>query len=105
ALCFDDSNGVVVHESVYRDFRVSIAGLDIDFRGEPFGPMPRLMAQADQVDKLHAICVVTGEEATHTQRLVDGEPAHYNDPVILIGAQETYDPRSRRCHEVPGRPW
>jgi thymidine kinase len=87
-----------------RDIRVVIAGLDMDFRGEPFGPMPRLLAQAERVDKLHAICVICGHEASHSQRLIDGQPANYDDPVILIGARETYEARCRRCHEIPGRP-
>ncbi len=87
-----------------RGIRVIVAGLDLDFRGEPFGPMPTLIAQAEQVDKLHAICVVCGEEASRSQRLINGQPAHYNDPVILIGAKESYEARCRHCHEVPGRP-
>ncbi len=87
-----------------RGIRVIVAGLDLDFRGEPFGPMPILIAQAEQVDKLHAICVVCGEEASRSQRLINGQPAHYNDPVILIGAKESYEARCRHCHEVPGRP-
>jgi thymidine kinase len=105
AQFFEEGIVSIIHQLVDRDIRVIIAGLDMDFRGEPFGPMPMLMAMADDVEKLHAICVVTGEPATHTQRLVNGKPAHYNDPVILVGAEETYEPRSRQCHEVPGRPW
>jgi thymidine kinase len=87
-----------------RGVRVVLAGLDTDFRGEPFGPMPQLLAVAEVVTKLTAICVVCGAPATRTQRLVDGRPARYTDPVILIGAQETYEARCRRCHDVPGRP-
>lgn len=87
-----------------REIRVIVAGLDLDFRGEPFGPIPALIAQAEQVDKLHAICVVCGAEASRSQRLIDGRPANYDDPVILIGAQEKYEARCRHCHEVPGRP-
>lgn len=87
-----------------RDIRVVIAGLDMDFRGEPFGPMPELLAQAERVDKLHAICVICGHEASHSQRLINSQPANYDDPVILIGARETYEARCRHCHEVPGRP-
>lgn len=87
-----------------RGIRVIVAGLDLDFRGEPFGPMPILIAQAEQVDKLHAICVVCGEEASRSQRLINGQPAHYDDPVILIGAKESYEARCRHCHQVPGRP-
>lgn len=81
--------------------RVIIAGLDMDFRGEPFGPMPLLMAQAETVDKLQAICVVCGAPASRTQRLIDGRPANYDDPVIMVGASEVYEARCRRHHEVP----
>lgn len=84
--------------------RVIIAGLDQDFRGEPFGPMPLLMAMAERVDKLHAICVVCGAPASRTQRLIDGRPARYDDPVILVGGSESYEARCRTCHEVPGSP-
>ena len=78
-----------------------VAGLDMDFRGEPFGPMPILMAQAERVDKLQAICVVCGAPAARTQRLVNGQPASYDDPVILVGAHEAYEARCRHCHSVP----
>ena len=84
--------------------RVICAGLDLDFRGEPFGPMPTLLAIAERVDKLTAICMVSGEPATRTQRLINGKPAHYNDPIILVGASDSYEARSRKCHEVPGSP-
>jgi len=84
--------------------RVIVAGLDMDFRGEPFGAMPRLMALAEAVDKLQAICMVCGAPASRTQRLVDGRPAAYTDPIILIGAQEAYEARCREHHVVPGRP-
>jgi thymidine kinase len=83
--------------------RVIVAGLDTDFRGEPFGPMPLLMAQAEFVDKLHAICMVCGEAASRTQRLVNGEPAHYEDPVVIVGASELYEARCREHHQVPRR--
>jgi len=81
--------------------RVIIAGLDLDFRGEPFGPMPLLMAQAERVDKLQAICVVCGAPASRTQRLINSQPASYDDPVIMVGAEEVYEARCRHCHEVP----
>lgn len=81
--------------------RVIMAGLDMDFRGEPFGPMPLLMAQAEKVDKLNAICVVCGASASRTQRLIEGQPASYDDPVILVGASEVYEARCRACHQVP----
>lgn len=80
--------------------RVIVAGLDRDFRGEPFGPMPRLLALAEYVDKLQAICVKCGNPASRTQRLINGKPAAYDDPVILVGAQEVYEARCRRCHQV-----
>lgn len=80
--------------------RVIIAGLDLDFRGEPFGSMPLLLAHAEFVEKLTAICRC-GSAATRTQRLLGGQPAHYDDPVILVGAAESYEPRCRRCHTVP----
>ena len=80
--------------------RVIVAGLDSDFRGQPFGPMPVLMALAERVDKLHAICMVCGEPATRTQRLIDGVPAHEADPVIVVGASELYEARCRRHHVV-----
>ncbi|MBX3014209.1 MAG: thymidine kinase [Caldilineaceae bacterium] len=84
--------------------RVIAAGLDQDFRGEPFGPMPLLMALAERVDKLQAICVCCGAAASRTQRLIDGRPARYDDPVILVGGSESYEARCRQCHEVPGKP-
>lgn len=80
--------------------RVIVSGLDKTFRGEPFEPVPALMAAAEYVDKLHAICVGCGEPATRTQRLIDGEPAHVDDPTILVGAQERYEARCRSCHAL-----
>ncbi len=85
-----------------QGIRVIMAGLDLDFRGEPFGPMPRLMAIAETVDKLQAICMVCGAPASRTQRLVNGTPAKYTDPIILVGAQEVYEARCRQHHIVPG---
>jgi len=87
-----------------RGRRVIVAGLDMDFRGEPFGPMPLLMAEAEQVEKLQAICVVCGTPASRTQRLIDGRPASYDDPIVLVGGSESYEARCRLHHEVPGRP-
>jgi thymidine kinase len=83
-----------------QGLRVIVAGLDMDFRGEPFGPMPALMARAEQVHKLQAICVECGGPASRTQRLIEGKPAAYDDPVILVGASEVYEARCRGCHEV-----
>lgn len=87
-----------------RGVRVIVAGLDMDFRGEPFGAMPALLARAEVVTKLQAICVRCGAPASRTQRLIDGRPASYDDPIILVGAAEAYEARCRCCHQVPGRP-
>ena len=84
-----------------RGIRVIVAGTDTDFRGEPFGPMPQLLAVAEQVDKLHAICVVCGNPASRNQRLIDGRPARYDSPVIMVGSHESYEARCRSCHSVP----
>ncbi len=89
-----------VKEMADRGKRVIAAGLDTDFRGEPFEPMPYLMAIAEKVDKLHAICSVCGAEASKTQRIINGESAMYNEPVIMVGANEKYEPRCRECHEI-----
>jgi len=101
AQFFDDQIISITQQLVEMDIRVIIAGLDMDFRGEPFGSMPVLMSKAEHVDKLHAICVICGEEASRTQRLVDGKPAGYHDPVIIVGAAEMYEARCRKHHEVP----
>ncbi|HEX9728156.1 MAG TPA: thymidine kinase [Gemmatimonadales bacterium] len=82
--------------------RVILAGTDTDFRGEPFGSMPALMAIAESVDKLHAVCVRCGDPACRNQRLVNGRPADYDSPTILVGGRETYEARCRACHDVPG---
>jgi thymidine kinase len=100
---FDPGIVGVVRALVLDGRRVICAGLDLDFRGEPFGPVPTLLALAERVDKLEAICVVCGESATRTQRIVNGVPADYDDPIIVIGAQETYEARCRTCHTVPRR--
>ena len=84
-----------------RGRRVIVAGTDTDFRGEPFGPMPQLMAVAEVVDKLHAICVVCGSPASRNQRLIEGRPARYDSPTIMVGGQEAYEARCRHCHQVP----
>jgi thymidine kinase len=84
-----------------RGMRVILAGTDTDFRGEPFGPMPHLLAVAEVVDKLHAICVVCGSPASRNQRLIEGRPARYDSPVIMVGGEESYEARCRSCHKVP----
>ena len=104
AQFFDWSVADVARLLADRGLRVIITGLDLDFRGEPFGPMPLLMAEAEMVDKLHAICIQCGAAASRTQRLINGQPARYTDPVILVGASEVYEARCREHHEVPGRP-
>jgi thymidine kinase len=86
-----------------RGVRVILAGTDNDFRGEPFGPMPRLLAIADVVDKLHAICVVCGNPASRNQRLIEGKPARYDSPTIMVGSTDSYEARCRACHSVPRR--
>lgn len=101
AQFFDLEIAEIAQQLAGRGLRVIIAGLDTDFRGEPFGAVPVLMAQAERVDKLHAICMVCGEEASRTQRLVNGQPAHFNDPVVIIGASELYEARCRQHHVVP----
>ena len=97
---FDHAVIDVCETLVEQGKRVIFAGLDMDFRGVPFGPMPAILARAELVDKLHAICVCCGEEASRTQRLIDGEPAAFNDPVVLVGADEVYEARCRQCHQV-----
>jgi thymidine kinase len=104
AQFFDAAIGDVCDRLADRGLRIIVAGLDQDFRGEPFGPIPLLMARAEQVDKLNAICVVCGASASRSQRLIDGKPAHYDAPTILVGGSESYEARCRSCHEVPGKP-
>lgn len=101
---FDEHVVNVVQQLADEGYRVIVAGLDQDFRGEPFGPVPTLMSIAESVTKLQAVCTVCGSPASRTQRLIDGRPASYYDPVILIGASESYEPRCRHHHEVPDHP-
>lgn len=101
---FDDGIVSVAGVLADRGICVMAAGLDQDFRGNPFGGVPELMALAETVTKLQAVCVVCGSPASRTQRLINGQPASYNDPTILVGASETYEARCRHCHEVPGKP-
>ena len=97
---FDMGIVKVCEQLADNGIRVICAALDSDFRGEPFGPIPHLMARAEEVTKLRAICVVCGEAASRTQRLIDGEPAAYDDPIVLVGAAENYEARCRNCHAV-----
>lgn len=101
---FSENIVQVVNELANRGIRVIVAGLDTDFRGEPFGVMPELMALSETVTKLNAICPICSSPASRTQRLIDGKPASYDDPIILVGASESYEPRCRHHHEVPNRP-
>jgi thymidine kinase len=105
SLLEEDADVVAIDEVQFLDWLAELCELandgpsgysgrfDLDFRGEPFGPMPLLMAQAEQVDKLQAICMVCGAPASRTQRLINGKPAHYEDPVIMVGASEVYEAR------------
>ena len=102
---FDDSICEVCNILASMHKRVMCAGLDMDFRGEPFGPMPKLITQAEFVTKLTAVCNKCGAPATRTQRIINGKPANYNDPTILVGASENYEARCRHCHEVIDHPF
>ena len=101
---FDNEVVNVIQHLADSGHRVIAAGLDQDFRGEPFGQMPALMAIAESVTKLQAVCAVCGSPASRTQRLINGSPASYDDPIILVGASEAYEPRCRHHHEVPKSP-
>ena len=84
--------------------RVMVAGLDKDFRGEPFGVLPDLLTRAEFVTKLTAVCAKCGAPATRTQRIINGKPASFNDPIVLVGAKEAYEPRCCHCHEIVEKP-
>lgn len=109
AVAFDEvqfmDEGIisVCQELADKGIRVICAGLDNDFKGEPFSIMPQLLCLAEYVTKLTAICNVCGSNATRTQRIVNGIPASYDDPIIIVGASESYEPRCRHCHEVRGK--
>ncbi len=94
-----------IYKLVEQGKRVIVAGLDLDFRGLPFGCMPALLALADAVTKLKAVCINCGNDAHFTQRLVNGKPAQCNDPLIVIGAQECYQARCRNCYEIDQQPF
>lgn len=97
----DDGILDVANDLADRGIRVIISGTDMDFRGRPFGPIGPLLAIAERIDKLHAICVVCGELATRNQRLIDGHPAPAEGPTIQVGGSESYEARCRRHHDVP----
>lgn len=101
---FDEAIVDVIDHLANKGIRIIAAGLDTNFRGEPFGSMPELMALSEATTKLNAICPVCGSPASRTQRLIDGKPAAYDDPEILVGASESYEPRCRHHHEVPNKP-
>lgn len=101
AQFFDEGIVEVCMMLADRGKRVVVAALDQDFKNEPFGPMPTLLCVAEFVDKLQAICQTCGGPATRTQRLIEGRPASPDEPVIKVGAQESYEPRCRWCHELP----
>lgn len=101
---FDENIVLVCEHFALQGKRVMVAGLDMDFRGEPFGVIPKLMTTAEFVTKLTAVCTQCGAPATRTQRLVNGSPASYDDPIVLIGASESYEARCRHDHIVMNRP-
>src|SRR3954466_2098741 len=103
AQFLNDSIVSLVTSLAAKGKRVILAGTDTDFRGEPFGPMPQLLALAEVVDKLHAICVCCGGPASRNQRLIAGKPARYDSPTIMVGSAESYEARCRHCHAVPKR--
>ena len=90
----------LIMDFVHKGKRVVVSGLDLDFRGIPFSCMPTLLAIADNVTKLKAICMQCGKEAQHSQRLVNHKPAKFDDPIIMIGAEECYEARCRDCYEI-----
>jgi thymidine kinase len=100
AQFFDEGIVDVCRSLADSGYQVIVAGLDMDFRGRPFGPMPDLLAEADEVVKLRAICAICGRDASRSQRLIGGKPAPASAPTILVGAQETYEARCRQHHEV-----
>jgi len=100
AQFFDSGIVRIANDLADRGLRVIVGGLDMDFKGEPFGPMPYLLAVAEYVTKLSAICLQTGKPATRTQRLINGFPVSINDPVVVVGASESYEPRTRKAHEL-----
>lgn len=97
---FDEKIVEVINKLADDGIRVIVAGLDMDFKAEPFHPMPEIMAVSEIVTKLHAVCNKCGKEASRSQRLIDGEPARYDDPIVVIGASESYEARCRHCHEI-----
>jgi thymidine kinase len=90
----------VIRTLIAMNKRVIVAGLDLDYRSEPFGPMPHILALADTITKLQAICMVCGDDACRSQRIINGNPARYDDPLIMIGSEESYQPRCKKCYTI-----
>lgn len=97
---FDNDIVKIINKLADNGIRVIVAGLDMDFKAEPFHPMPEIMAISEMVTKLHAVCNKCGKEASRSQRLINGKPAKYDDPIVVIGANESYEARCRHCHEI-----
>ena len=97
---FDNDIVRIINKLADDGIRVIVAGLDMDFKAEPFHPMPEIMAISEMVTKLHAVCNKCGKEASRSQRLINGKPAKYDDPIVVIGASESYEARCRHCHEI-----
>ena len=97
---FDNDIVKIINKLADDGIRVIVAGLDMDFKAEPFHPMPEIMAISEMVTRLHAVCNKCGKEASRSQRLINGKPAKYDDPVVVIGASESYEARCRHCHEI-----
>lgn len=97
---FDNDIVKIINKLADDGIRVIVAGLDMNFKAEPFHPMPEIMAISEMVTKLHAVCNKCGKEASRSQRLINGKPAKYDDPVVVIGASESYEARCRHCHEI-----
>ena len=97
---FDNDIVKIINKLADDGIRVIVAGLDMDFKAEPFHPMPEIMAISEMVTKLHAVCNKCGKEASRSQRLINGKPAKYDDPIVVIGASESYAARCRHCHEI-----
>lgn len=96
---FDEGIVQVVKDIMKLGTKVIVSGLDQDFKGEPFGTsICKLLALADRVDKMTAVCVVCSEDATKTQRLINNKPASSKDPIIIVGEKDLYEARCRKCH-------
>ena len=100
AQFFEENFYRVILSLISEGYKIIISGLDTDFRGEPFKTVANLLAIADNVTKLYAVCSCCKGKATMTQRIINGKPAFYNDPLILIGEKDSYEARCRNCHVV-----